>query len=133
MLGKMICSGCIHAVKVLDDEAKCPFCRVPTPTSEEEAVERIKKRVEMDDAVAMYCLGCRYAEGARGFPQHWGKALELWQRAGELGSIDSYYNVGTAYYHGRGGERDMRKAKHYFELAAIGGCTDSRYVQPWHY
>ena len=56
--GKIICSGCIHAVNKMDNEAKCPFCRVPTPVSGEEMVERIKKRVEMDDGEAIRNLGC---------------------------------------------------------------------------
>ena len=31
--GKVICSGCIHAVQMGDGVGLCPFCRVPTPTS----------------------------------------------------------------------------------------------------
>ena len=56
--GKMICSGCIHAVNKMKGGAKCPFCRVTLPRSDEELNERIMKRVEMDDAEAMYTLGC---------------------------------------------------------------------------
>ena len=48
-------------------DAKCPFCRVPSPKSDEEIVERVKKRVEMDDAVAIYCQGCGYYNGLHGF------------------------------------------------------------------
>ena len=84
--GKIICSGCIHAVHEIDDDAKCPFCRVPSPASDEEAVERIKKRVGMDDENAIGDLGCCYANEELGFPQDWDKALELWHQAGELGS-----------------------------------------------
>ena len=67
--GKIICSGCIHAVNKMDDDGKCPFCRVPSPTSDEEMIERAKKRVEMDDAEAIYNLGCDYDEGLCGLPQ----------------------------------------------------------------
>ena len=65
--GKIICSGCIHAVKVMDVEAKCPFCRVPTPTSDEEIVERTKKRVRKDDAIAIHNLGWYYHMGNQAF------------------------------------------------------------------
>ena len=58
--GKVICSGCIHAVRIMDDEAKCPFCRVPVPLSYEEIIEMNMKRAEMDDATANYNLGCYY-------------------------------------------------------------------------
>ena len=125
--GKIICSGCIHAVQTMDSDAKCPFCRVPLPTSDEEMIERYKKRIKMDDAVAMYCLGCCYNEGKRGLPQNYAKALEIWHRAAELGGVRAYYNIGCAYYLGRGVERDMKKTKHYWELAAIGGGVMARY------
>ena len=38
-----------------------------------------KKRVEMDDAEAIYNLGCYYRDGRRGLPQDLDKALGLWQ------------------------------------------------------
>ena len=125
--GKMICSGCLHAVDKMKGETKCPFCRVPDPTSEEEFIERVKKRVEMDDANGIYSLGCYYYNGERGFPQDHSKALKLFHRAGGLGSAESYYNVGCAYYFGRGVERDIKKAKHYWELAAMGGDAKAKY------
>ena len=56
-----------------------------------------------------------------GLPQDRDKATELWLRAGELGCAESYYCVADAYLEGRGVERDMKKAKHYWELAAMGG------------
>ena len=65
-------------------DAKCPFCRVPVPTSDEEMIERYKKRIKMDDAVAMYSLGCYYANGECGVPQNYDKALDHWHRAVNL-------------------------------------------------
>ena len=65
--GKVICGGCCHA-PVYDDQGnevdneKCPFCRIPTPASEEEAVEREKKRVEAGDAQAMYNQGLHLSQ-----------------------------------------------------------------------
>ena len=122
----MICSGCIHAVQMMDGEAKCPFCRVPTPDTGEMA-EMIKKRVEMDDANAIYIYGSYYAEGIFGFPQDSTRALELYRRAGELGRASAYYSIANAYMKGRGVEKDMKKAKHYWELAAMGGDASARY------
>ena len=125
--GKIICGGCIHAVQMMDPDEKCPFCRVPAPKSREEIIEMAKKHVDMDDAEAIYGLGCCYNNGEMGLRQDRGKALELWNRAGELGSAKSYHNLGNAYYYGEGVERDAKKAKHYWELAAIGGNVSSRY------
>ena len=64
-----------------------------------------------------------YAQGRYGFPQDRDKVLELYHRAAELGNVDSYHNIGNAYFDGRGVERDEKKAMHYWGLAAIGGNT----------
>ena len=129
--GKKVCNGCIVA-PVYDSqgnevvERKCPFCRVPTP-KEEESIERQKKRVEAGNAEAIHRTGIYYRDGTNGFPQDHTKSLEFWHRAGELGYAHSYFNIGAAYDIGRGVERDEKKARHYYELAAIGGDVDARH------
>ena len=125
--GKKVCSGCDHAISLRDKEEKCPFCRTPAPTSEEEYIARLKKRVEAGDAHAMFSFGCDYYEGSRGLPRDETKALELWHKAGELGYAGAYFNIGNAYYNGRGVERDNKKADHYYELAAMGGDPLARH------
>ena len=125
--GKRICSGCIHAVKIRDaGVGLCPFCRTPTPTSDE-MIEQYKKRIEAGDAEAMNGLGCWYFEGDYGLPQDHVKALELWHQAAELGSALSYYSIGVAYNISNGVGRGEKKAIHYWELAAMGGDTDARH------
>jgi len=129
--GKTICSGCIHAT-VYDDQGneveneKCAFCRAPEIRSDEEAIERLKKRVEVGDADAIYTLGVLYARGIQGFPQDYTKAIELSHRAGELGCANAYYNIGSAYQNGQGVEVDKKKAQHYYELAAMRGDVHAR-------
>ena len=59
--------------------------------------------------------------------QDYNKALELWHRAAELGHAPSHYNIGCSYDYGRGVERDIKNANHYYELAAIGGHMGSRH------
>ena len=127
--GKVICSGCIYAVKAMNGNVDqlCPFCRAPCP-SLEEANKQVNKRMEVGDAQAIYNVGCCYAEGRYGFPQDMDKALELWHRAAELSYVSAYFNIGTAYFHGNGVERDEEKAKYYFELGAIGGDAFARHI-----
>ena len=66
--GKNICCGCEVAPvydnlgNIIADE-KCPFCRTPGATSEEEVVRRLKKRIEMHDTYAFYVMGNFYAHG----------------------------------------------------------------------
>ena len=104
----------------------CPFCRTPAPTDEEN-VGRLSKRVEKDDSRAINNLGCYYYEGMNGLPQDRDKALELWHRAAELGNANSYCSIGYAYFNGEGVARDEKKAKHYYELAAMGGDEPARH------
>jgi len=65
--------------------------------------------------------------GLRGFPQNHTKALELLHRSGELGYASAYINIGHAYDRGRGVEVDKKKAKYYYELAAITGNAVARF------
>jgi len=127
--GKVICRGCMHAVQsraVKRKDDVCPFCRTLTPSSNEEMVKRYEKRMEINDPIAIYNLGGFYAQGSYGVRENYVKALELWHRAGELGSADAYCCIGMAYEHGLGVEVDKKMAKHYWGLAAIKGDVDAR-------
>ena len=105
----------------------CAFCRVPSPTSEAEENQRIQKLTEADNAYAFYQLAACYESGMMGMPQDFEKANKLYLRGGELGCARAYCNLGLAYYSGRGGEVDVKKAKHYYELAAIDGNIQARH------
>ena len=126
--GKIICSGCIHAVDKMDREQKCSFCRTEAPkTDDEELIKRTRKRVNMGDAAAMRHLGYCYDKGLHGLSQDRVKALELWHQSAELGYTKAYNNIGIAYQQGFGVERDEKKAIHYTELAAMGGDIYARH------
>jgi len=126
--GKMICSGCIHAVEIRDGGVGlCPFCRIPTPSSGEETVERTKRRIAVGDAEAIFTLGFYYDEGEQGLPQDFAKALDLYHQAAELGHASAYHNIGYAYETGEGVEVDEKKAVHYYELAAMAGNEIARH------
>jgi len=131
--GKTICSGCTYA-PVYDnqgnevDNQKCAFCRTPSPKTEEEFVEREKKRMEKGDAIATHNLGYYYEQGEYGYPQDYTKALELCHRAAELGYAAAYCGIGGFYEFGRGVEVDMKKARYYCELGAIAGDVLARHM-----
>jgi len=125
--GKRICCGCIYAVQKTCDKQLCPYCRIGAPKSNEELMKSVMKRVEANDPVALMKHGTSYSERMYGFPRDYGKALELWHRAGELGDAEAYGSIGDAYENGRGVEVDEKKATYYYELAAMKGCTQSRY------
>ena len=124
--GKIICSGCVHAIKKSDEEDLCPSCRSPSYKSSEELIGRIMKCVELNDTQAICSLGDYHAQGVYGLSQDVDKALELWYQAAELGDALAYFNIGCYYFFGRAVRRDMKKARNYFELATMGGNVDAR-------
>ena len=83
--------------------------------------------MEAGDIEAIYSMGAYYNKGLHGLPQDYNKALQLWHRAGDLGCTDAYFNVGIVYANGEGVEVDQKKAKHYYELAAMGGSVYARH------
>ena len=99
-----------------------------TYTTVEELIKRNKKRVELNDPLAIYNLGVYYSEGLRGLAQDHTKALELFHRAAELGYAEAYSKIGSFYFYGKSVDVDKKKATHYCELAAIGGDTVARFL-----
>ena len=83
--------------------------------------------VDAGNAFAIFQLGGYYADGSRGMPQDRAKANELFLKAGELGCVDAYYNLGIAYDEGNGVEINKKKAKNYYELAAMKGDVAARF------
>ena len=125
--GKVLCSGCIHAMDKIDGGVSlCPFCRTPTPRSDDDIVKRLHKRMVVDDEKAVTLIGNHYSHGMHGLSRDYAKALELWHQAAELGSAEAYFSIGNAYYNGRGVEMDMKKAFQYWEIAAMKGCSYAR-------
>jgi TPR repeat protein len=64
----------------------------------------------------------RYLEG------DYGKALQYYAKAAELGDLDAQFLFGGLYHHGHGVEKDMKKAVYHFEQAAIGGHPLARSI-----
>ena len=125
--GKILCTGCCHA-DVYDNLGniivgkKCPFCRTLVPTDEEN-IERLKKRMEVGDAYAFFTMGNNYSCGYYGLTQDRAKAMEFRHKAGKC----AYNNIGLAYAKGNGVERDEKMARHYYELAAMEGNVVARH------
>ena len=105
----------------------CLFCRVPRSSKEEEDEQRVNKRLELNDAEAFFYRGCGYLHGAYGLPKDTKKALELWNRGAELGSISAHAALGGAYLQGTGVKKDMKMVRYHYSLAAIGGHEVARY------
>ena len=131
--GKTICNGCIYDME-MSEEGKnkeglllCPYCRTPKACSDEEQVKRVKKLMDKGNGEAFCFLAGYYNQGKYGLPQDYQKANELLLKAGELGYSDAYCNLGNSYHFGEGVAIDLKKAKYYYELAAVDGSTNARY------
>jgi len=126
--GKRICNGCVYAMNMSEGGADlCAFCRTPTIKSDEEEIERTKKLIDKGNVEAFLLLAGYYIHGSRGLAQDYQKAHDLMIKAGELGCASGYYNLGVAYDEGRGVEVNMKKAKYYWELAAMNGSVNARH------
>ena len=102
---------------------KCPFCNSERMgKTDEEKVEEIMRRVEANDAGAVYILGCSYDDGSRGLQQNRTKAKEVWTQAAKLGSSKADFALGRFYDVGG----DLKKAKFYYETAAMAGHESAR-------
>ena len=131
--GKHICKGCVYGMimgrlskgKITDaqvDKCKiCPFCRnIP-----EEGVESLQRLADKDNAQACFDLSRYYIFGLNDLPRDMKKAHELLLKAGKLGKGRAFHNLGVSYENGSV-ERDLKKSKHFYELAVINGNVASR-------
>ena len=82
--------------------------------------------MEKGSADACYQLAGYYADGEMGMTPDRAKANELFLKAGELGYAKGYCELGCSYQYEKGVERNDKKAKHYYELAAMMGDVDVR-------
>ena len=131
--GNFICNGCWYVMTSKAqmegksfEETLCAFCRTREYRGDEELIERLKNHMERGNADAHMALGAIYLQGIHGLPQDVTKSNELFLKAGELGCSGGYYNLAKAYELGRGVDINKKKARHFYELAAIMGDLSAR-------
>jgi tetratricopeptide (TPR) repeat protein len=129
---KLICDGCDHANQKREIEQglehRCAYCREPTPESEEEAFKQAMKRIKKNnDPAAMTKVGKKHQQKG-----DYGKALEYFTKAAEMGDVNAHCCLGNLYYHGWGVEKDEKRAVYYYEKAAIGGHPGARGLLAFH-
>ena len=123
---KRICNGCDWAAQkrgMFD----CLFCRTPKPDNDADALVMLLARVEKKDPDAINFLGEQYCFGILGLEKDIRRAVELWSKAAELGSIQALFSLGVAYYNGDGVQQDEAKADEFCQNAAMRGDVESRY------
>ncbi|EJK75328.1 hypothetical protein THAOC_02948 [Thalassiosira oceanica] len=120
---KRLCTGCVLAAGKRGMWG-CPFCRAASP-DESQALAMIRKRVGAGDPLAIWHLGTKYILGAYGLEKDVTRAVELYERAADLGVKEAHYNLGVLYDEGIEVAKDIDKAIGHYETAAMYGCEDS--------
>ena len=126
---KRVCKGCILAARNRG-MTDCPFCRAPIP-DEGEIIAMVQKRADAGDPMAIYRLGCSYFFGQYGLEKDVAKAVELYERAAELGVKEAHYCLGFLYSKGTDVEKDTAKAIRHYEAAAMKGDVLARHNLGW--
>ena len=133
--GTTICTGCIYGQmeasgtkpqRVLPN-LPCPFCRLQMVYSYKESIDRYNKRMELGDADAFFTMGTMSMYGEDGVSQDTKKALELYLRAVELGSIEAHNKIGILYSDGKYLPKDSKKMLYHYQQGAMKGCEYARY------
>ena len=88
----------------------------------------LRARVEKKDPEAIHSLGKDYHYGSKGLQKDMRKAVELYNEAAELGSIDALYSLVRLYHSGEGVQQDKNKAIQLWTKAAMKGHAESRYI-----
>ena len=122
---KIVCDGCILASRKRGMR-DCPFCRAPVP-KKSQTLAMIQKRVDAGDPVAIYHLGTKYRFGQLALEKNVARAVELYERAAELGVKEVQFNLGVLYMKGTGVEKDTAKAIRNYEAAAMSGAVSARF------
>ncbi|EJK46044.1 hypothetical protein THAOC_35311 [Thalassiosira oceanica] len=105
----------------------CPFCRTPSPSEDSQTIAMVQARVDKGDPVAFFSLGTNYIGGLYGMVKDVTRAVELYERAAELGVKAAHYNLACLYANGADVAKDMDKAFRHYEAAAMCGHFSARY------
>ena len=122
---KLVCNGCILAARKRGMR-DCPFCRTPMP-DQSQVLTMIRKRVGTGDPVAMYNLATEHISGRYGVEKNVARAVEMYERAADLGVKEAHFNLACLYNKGTDVEKDTAKAFHHYEAAAMCGQVNARY------
>ena len=124
-----LCRGCVVSYweSLEPGEKRADFCRVPHTRGDEDSIRMLKKRVEVNDAMATFKLGAFYMNGY-GVAQNLEKGMELTFRAAELGSACAHNDIGFAYSAGPGLETDVEKAIYHYQISLMLGFAPASHA-----
>ncbi len=130
---KLVCTACgvANALREIEERlpSRCPFCRTLYQSTDEiidlnEKIDLNKtmKRVKVNDPLALHNMGMKSFNAG-----DYATATEYFEKAAELGNIESHFAISVAYDKGQGVETNIKKAIYHAEQAAIGGHPNARH------
>ncbi|EJK65155.1 hypothetical protein THAOC_14027 [Thalassiosira oceanica] len=120
---KRICYGCNYAARKRGMKG-CPFCRTACPDNDADRLALIRARVAKKNPEAIFFLGQQYFFGDLGLQKDMRKAVELWTKAADLGSIEALFQLGCIQ---EDIQEDKARAAEFYEKAAMQGCVEARH------
>ena len=130
--GNSICGGCfqenVRATRERGLDPCCAFCREPGPSSDEECVILLKKRMEMNDIFAINMASQWYRFGKHGLPEDPQMAFDLCLRAAKMGNSAAGSRAAMHYKDGKIVPTDMAKAADYLQKAVKKGNIIARHI-----
>jgi len=130
--GNSICDGCYqeNVLATLERglDPCCAFCRELEHSSDEESFIQLKKRMEMNDSVAINMASQWYRFGKYGLPKDPQLAFDLCLRAAKLGNSDACNRAAMHYKDGEIVPTDMTKATDYLKKAVKKGNISARHI-----
>ncbi|EJK62565.1 hypothetical protein THAOC_16816, partial [Thalassiosira oceanica] len=123
---KLVCNGCVFRSRVRGMK-DCPFCRTTPPKSNASQARMIQKRADAGDPAGISNLANQYLCGYSGLQKDVPRAVELYERAAELGDRNAHYNLAYIYSGGVGVKKDTDKVIRHWEKAAMLGHTFARH------
>jgi hypothetical protein len=90
------------------------------------SVDELRARAANGDAASQVQLGKLYAQDKT--PTSTQAAFNLFQSAAEKGDAEAIFEMGRAYYIGRGTDQDYTKSLGWFEKLAMRGNADAQYM-----
>ena len=127
---KKVCGGCIVTAYNRGLCGSCPFCRASLAGDDGVHLAQIQKRVKVNDPEAIRHLGACYMDGDHGLEKDMSRAVELFERAAELGFKEAHFELATIFNEDiddSGIAKDMVRAVEHYEIAAKQGHVTARH------
>ena len=82
---------------------------------------------QLGDAQSQFYLGVLYDTGPEPVGKDDAKAFQWFEKAAGQGHVNAQFNLGNAYMHGRGTQKDLKQAVHWWRQAAEAGSASAQF------